>query len=48
MSVRVKDMCTVVEVPMDAIYELGPMHICVEKSHFTVLKEVVEHLERDA
>ena len=49
MSVRMKDMCAVVEVPMSATNELGPnTHIRVIELHFAVLKEVVEHLERNS
>jgi hypothetical protein len=51
MSVRMKDMCTIVEVSMSVTYELGPAHrrnIRVIELHFAVLKEVVKHLERDS
>lgn len=45
VSVRVKDMCTVVEVPISTAYELGPTHIRVIELHFAILENVVEHLE---
>src|SRR6266702_5372860 len=51
MSVRVEDMCAIVKVPMSATYELGPTHrdnIRVAELHFAVLKQFVEHLERES
>lgn len=51
MSVRVKDMCAIVQVPMSATYELNPTHtdnIRVGDLHFAVLQEIVEHLGRDS
>ena len=51
MSVRVKDMCAIVQVPMSAIYELSPTHtdnMRVGELHFAVLQEIVKHLGRDS
>ena len=51
MSVRVKDMCAIVQVPMSATYELSSTHIDntrVGDLHFAVLQEIVEHLGRDS
>jgi hypothetical protein len=50
MSVRVKDMFTIVEDLMGAIYELGPTcaHIRVVELHFAVLEKVFKNLERDS
>jgi hypothetical protein len=48
MSARVKDMCTIVEVPMNTTHELSPTHIRAVELHFAVLKKAVKHLEWDS